>query len=102
MFSSIIANIFRVDLSHFSFNFDSVVRRRYLYNMQLDICVKLKSNTSCTPVFPELCAVEDLQVCCGFLKILIVYTSFQPKLSQCRHEVMVDNVGDCVMLPKKW
>ena len=33
--------------------------------------------------------------------ILNIYTSFQPKLNKCCHEVMVDNVGDRVMLAKK-
>ena len=32
---------------------------------------------------------------------LNIYTSFQPKLSKCYREVMIDNVGDRVMLPKK-
>ena len=58
-------------------------------------------------MFPELCAVEDLQVRRGFFKILNIYTSFQPKLSKCCHEVMVNNVGSCYVarksgdLPKK-
>ena len=32
---------------------------------------------------------------------LNIYTSFQPKLSECCHEVMVNNVRDCVMLMEK-
>ena len=40
-------------------------------------------------------------VCCGLFKTLNIYTSFQPELSKCCHEVTVGNVGDCVMLPEK-
>ena len=52
-------------------------------------------------MFPEVCAVEELQVCRRFFKVLDIYTSFQPKLSKCCHEVIVDNVGDRVTLPQK-
>ena len=45
--------------------------------------------------------MKDLQVCSGFFKILIIYTSFQPELSKCCHEVMIGNIGDRVMLHKK-
>ena len=36
-----------------------------------------------------------------FFEIHDIYTSFQPKLSKCYHEVIIDNVGDRVMLPGK-
>ena len=32
---------------------------------------------------------------------LNIYTSFQLKSNKCCHEVLVDNVGDCVMLLEK-
>ena len=52
--------------------------------------LKLRSNV----MFPKLCAAD-------FFKVLDIYTSFQPKLSKCCHEVMIDNVGDCAMLLEK-
>ena len=33
--------------------------------------------------------------------MLNVYTSFQPKLSKCCHEIRIDNVGDRVIVPEK-
>ena len=40
-------------------------------------------------------------MCRRFSKIFNIYASFQQKLSKCCHEVMVDNVGDRVVLPEK-
>ena len=52
-------------------------------------------------MFPNCVPWKICRCAAGFFEILFFYTSFQRKLSKCCHEVMVDNVGDHVMLPKK-
>ena len=36
-----------------------------------------------------------------FFKILNIHTNFEPRLSKCCHDLMVDNVEDRVMLPEE-
>ena len=45
----------------------------------------------------EICRLEHLKVCKSFLKYVILIQIF----SQNCYEVMVDNIGDRVMLPEK-